>query len=94
MSDELPGCSCFVVSWHGVAPHRARWATKTPLKESNLSVRARKIAIRLGVAYMEDLSRFTKSEILAVKNAGYSTASEIERELSKKALSFVSEATP
>lgn len=88
-TDELPGCSCYVVSWRGVSSCMLTHGTrKLKLDGSTLfscanhgrglSVRSRKALVRIiqsgQAAHWEDL---TESMLLSQRNCGITATREI-----------------
>lgn len=61
-------------------------APDTPIRELELSIRARKALNRLGVETVRDLVRVTESELRGQRNVGQTTLNEIKRSLADLAL--------
>ena len=57
-----------------------------PLSDLNLSVRARKCMIRLGVTTIGDLLRRTGDELLEIKNFGVTSLNEVREKLTSQNL--------
>ena len=51
--------------------------SKTPIRTSDLSLRAWKVLISNGMMYLEDLTKISKKELLNFKNMGKKTYAEI-----------------
>ena len=52
-----------------------------PLSDINLSVRARKCMVRLGVTTIGELLRHTGDELLEIKNFGVTSLTEVREKL-------------
>jgi len=75
-----------------IMPHSEE-ATKSgvlnrSVAELELSVRSRKCLMRLGISSIGDLTQRTESELLAIKNFGMTSLSEIKRRLAELSLSL------
>ena len=63
-----------------------RAAMAKPIADLNLSVRARKCMIRLGINTIGDLVRRTGDELLECKNFGVTSLNEVREKLTHQAL--------
>jgi DNA-directed RNA polymerase alpha subunit len=80
----LPGCGVEFCSW--IPAKKSK--TENPYQ---LSVRARKAMIRMKVSSIEQLTKYTLNELVAIKNVGPTTASEFVRKLRLIGLSLKGE---
>jgi DNA-directed RNA polymerase subunit alpha len=80
---ELPALRPSVSPAADVPPHLNR-----SVAELELSVRSRKALQRLGVTTIAELSQRSEAELLAIKNFGETSLTEIKRELAKFSLTL------
>ncbi len=75
--EPLPVAPAFVRASPSIAPIH----TRRPVAELQLSVRSRKCLQRLGITTLGDLMQRSESELLAIKNFGQTSLTEIKRQL-------------
>ncbi len=68
------------------APVAAQAVVDRPIADLNLSVRARKCMIRLGLQTISELVRHTGDELLECKNFGVTSLNEVREKLTQNGL--------
>ena len=61
---------------------------KRSIDELDLSVRAFNCIRRLNIYTIEDLTRYSKSQLMSIRNMGVRTIAEVERKLKEKGLAL------